>query len=465
MLDKISSWGRKFKKLNPEMQKILSNIGLIFAERILTMAIAFATGILVIRYLGSERFGLLSYCNSFVALFGSISTLGLRGIVVRDIVREESATPEIMGTVLLLRLIGAVMGMMAISLAIFRLESEPQIRWLTIIISSQLIFIALDNTLELWFESQVLSGKAGIVKISQVVFTSITRLTLIWQKLPLVAFALTFIATAIFRAGGMVWLYLRQGHSPQHWRLNWVRGRKMLADSYPLILTTVAIALYMRIDQVMLGKMAGSKAVGIYAAAVKFSEVWNFIPLVICSSAFPAIIRAKQISRQNYERKLQQLLDVVCWLAILLAILMSLIATPAISTILGSEYIAAGAVLRLHIWSGLFVFASVATYKWLLEENMTLFSSITTLCGAGTNILLNLWLIPASGARGAAIATLISYGVSSYLCYVLYPPTTKTMGWMLTKALLVPFRWRQNLVYLRQIKSILFKRTSTDEKR
>ncbi|MEL6440536.1 MAG: hypothetical protein AAFQ80_14915 [Cyanobacteria bacterium J06621_8] len=34
-------------------------------------------------------------------------TLGLKGIVVRDLVREESATSEILGTVLLFRLIGA----------------------------------------------------------------------------------------------------------------------------------------------------------------------------------------------------------------------------------------------------------------------------------------------------------------------------------------------------------------------
>ena len=134
---------------------------------------------------------------------------------------------------------------------------------------------------------------------------------------------------------------------------------------------------------------------------------------------------------------------------------MSFLATPLVTTILGSEYAAAGSILKLHIWSELFIFASVASYKWLLEENMTLFSSFTTVCGAAANILLNLLLIPLYGAIGAAIATLISYGISSYFCYILYPPTAKTMGWMLTKALFVPLRWRQNLLYLRQIKSLL----------
>lgn len=452
MLDKLSAIG---KKLNPEMQKIVSNIGLVFAERILTMAIAFVTGIFVIRYLGSENFGKLSYCSSFVSLFGAVAPLGLQGIVVRNIVREESAAQEIVGTVLLLRTIGATIAIVVVAIAIFQIQPQPQIRWLTIIISGQLVFVALDNTLELWFESQVLAGKAGIIKVAQIVFTSITRLMLIWQQFPLVAFALTLVASSIFRACGMVWLYIKQGNSPRRWQINLVRARKMLSDSYPLILSSVAIILYMRIDQVMLGNMVGSKAVGNYAAAVKFSEIWNFIPLVICSSAFPAIIRAKEISLKYYYQKLQQLLDLVCWIALILAVSISLIATPLITTVLGSEYVAAGSILRLHIWSGLFVFASIATYKWLLEENMTLFSSIITVCGAVANILFNLLLIPLYGAMGAAIATLVSYGISSYLCYILYPPTTKTMGWMLTKALFVPLRWRQNLIYLRQIKRLL----------
>lgn len=453
MLDKLNLISQK---LSPGTRKVVGNVGWLFAERVLTMAITFAVGVYMIRYLGSENFGILSYSISFVSLFGSVATLGLKGIVVRNIVREESAANEILGTVLLLRLIGAAIAIVTIAVAIFYLSQQPQIRFLTIVVSFQLLFTAFDSTFEIWFESQVLAGKASIVKVVQMVINSGSRLILIWQKLPLIAFAWTLLASSIVKACGMFWIYTYQGKSIKDWKVNPARGKRMLSDSWPLIFSIIAITLYMRIDQIMLGNMVGSTAVGNYAAAVKFSEVWNFIPVAICSSVFPAIIRAKQKSRREYYQKLQQLFDFVCWIALTLAIVMSFIATPLIKTCLGAEYAEAGSILTIHIWSGIFVFLSVARSNWLLEENMTRFSSVSTSCGAVSNILLNLALIPLYGGKGAAIATLISYSISTYITCIVYPPTAKVGGWMLTKALLVPFRWRQNLIYLRQLKNILF---------
>lgn len=452
MFDKLTSISQK---LSPGMRKIVGNVGWLFAERILTMAITFAVGVYVIRYLGSENFGKLSYGISFVALFGSVTTLGLRQITVRNIVREEAATSEILGTVLWLRLIASAIAVAAIVVAIFFLEQNYETRLVIVVISFELLFSTLANTIELWFQSQVLAGKASIVKIAQIIFASGTKLILIWQKLPLIAFAWSLLATSALKVVGMIWIYSRQGKSIRHWKINYTIGKEMLSDSWPLIFSAIAITLYMKIDQVMLGNMAGIAAVGNYAAAVRFSEIWYFIPTAICSSVFPAIIRAKRKSRRAYYQKLQQLFDFMSWISLTLAIVMNFISAPLIETLLGAEYAEAGDILALHIWSSVFVFLSVARSQWLIEENMTRFSSVSTFFGALSNILLNLVLIPLYAGKGAAIATLISYAISAYICCIIYPPTAKTGGWMLTKALLVPFRWQQNLAYIRRLQKYL----------
>jgi len=46
-------------------------------HRILSMIVALFVGVYVARYLGPERFGLLSYAGSFVGLFTALATLGL----------------------------------------------------------------------------------------------------------------------------------------------------------------------------------------------------------------------------------------------------------------------------------------------------------------------------------------------------------------------------------------------------
>ncbi len=57
--------------------------------------------------------------------------------------------------------------------------------------------------------------------------------------------------------------------------------------------------IYLRIDQVMLGEMAGSEEVGVYAAAVRIAEAWYFIPVAVCSSVFPGIVKAGAVSSEG----------------------------------------------------------------------------------------------------------------------------------------------------------------------
>jgi O-antigen/teichoic acid export membrane protein len=218
----------------------------------------------------------------------------------------------------------------------------------------------------------------------------------------------------------------------------------LLQNSWPLILSGVMVTINMNIDQVMLGNMSTSEELGNYAAAVKFSEVWYFIPTVICSSVFPAIVQAKQQSRQEYYAKIQQLYDFMSFLSLAIALIVAFTSENVLIRLLGAEYASAGTILTLHIWSGIFIFFGVARGNWLVIEDMTRLSLITQLMGAVTNIVLNIFMIKQYGAIGAAIATMISYAVSSYLSCMIFPAMHHT-GWMLTKALFIPFRLKSLL--------------------
>ena len=75
----------------PNLVKIVDNIGWLFFDKILRMGVGLFVGVWIARYLGPEQFGLLSFAIAFVGLFGAIATLGLQGIVVRDIVRDPDS--------------------------------------------------------------------------------------------------------------------------------------------------------------------------------------------------------------------------------------------------------------------------------------------------------------------------------------------------------------------------------------
>ena len=450
MLKKLT---RVSQKLSPGLRKIILSVGWLSAERAVSMVLSLSVGIWVIRYLGSENFGKLSYSASFVALFSAIATLGLNNIVLRNVVQEEESTQEILGTAFILQLISSVATFVLIAYFTWTLNEEPQIHWMTTIIAVGLVFNSFE-VIDFWFKSKVLAGVVARVRIVQLILSSVVKLLFISLGVSLLAFAWLILADLVLKATGMIWVYLKHSQSIFHWKFNGSRAISMLKDSWPLILSGVMITIYMKIDQVMLGNMANNEAVGNYAAAVRFSEIWYFVPMTICSSVFPAIVRAKQRSKQEYYGKLQQLYDLMAWMSLLIAIPMTFMSGILMNTLLGEGYTQAGEILAWHIWAGPFVFLGVARSQWLMAENLTWFSFATTSLGAITNILLNFFLIPSYAGNGAAIATVISYGISSHLACIFYPPLFKS-GWMLTKALFIPLRISQNLTYIKRLKRIL----------
>ena len=464
MLKKLMGIGNKF---SPGLQKVIRNVGWLVLEKVVTIVLNLSIGIYVIRYLGADNFGKLSYCVSLVGMFGAIAKLGLDSIVVRTLVKEEESAPEILGTAFMLKLLSSLITLILITCVVLTLNRDPQIQWIAIVIALGLMFRSAE-VVDFWFQSKVLSKSIVVVRSIKLIISSAAKLVFILLGLPLGAFAWLLLADEIVQAVGMVWIYSKYTSLERKlkaanlvtskglsigWKLNSARAMKLLQDSWPLILSGVMITIYMKIDQVMLGNMASNEAVGNYAAAVRFSEIWYFFPTAICASVFPAVIRAKQKSKQEYYDKLQQLYDLMAWMSLAIALVMTLTSDSLIQMLLGTEYTEAGKILAWHIWASPFVFLGVARSQWLVAENLTKLSFATTSLGTIVNILLNLWLIPIYEGTGAAIATVISYAVAAYFASMLYPVMFRT-SWMLTKALFIPFRIKQNLIYLNRVKKI-----------
>ena len=179
----------------------------------------------------------------------------------------------------------------------------------------------------------------------------------------------------------------------------------------------------MKIDQVMINEMLDSKAVGQYAAAVRLSEAWYFLPMVISASLFPAIINAKKVSEELYYARLQKLYDLMVWMALAIAIPLTFLSDWIVELLYGGQYSEAGAVLMIHIWAGVFTFLGVANGKWIINENLMLNGMIRTTVGAIVNVLLNYILIKQMQIVGAAVSTLISYFIANYFGLLFYHKT------------------------------------------
>ncbi len=178
------------------------------------------------------------------------------------------------------------------------------------------------------------------------------------------------------------------------------------------MLSSAAAFIYLRIDQVMVGRMMGDSAVGIYAASVKLTEIFYFIPGVICGSLFPAIVNARKTGREVYQGRLRNLYFLIGVLGLLVATPIALLSGPLVNFIFGVDYLAAAPVLRLYIWSSLGLFLGSVVYNQLTVENRTREIFRINLLAMVINVGLNFYLIPRLGLIGAALATLAAYSVA-----------------------------------------------------
>jgi PST family polysaccharide transporter len=435
MLNKLTVVIQKF---SPELRKIISNIGWLFADRVLRMGVGLIVTAWVARYLGPQQFGLFNYAGAFVSLFGVLATLGLDQIVVRDMVRDPSCKDETLGTAFVLKLSGGILTILVTTGTIFLLRPDDQLtHWLVGITAAGTIFDAF-NTIDFWFQLQVKSKYTVIAKNTAFILVTLIRITLLQMQAPLIAFAWALLAENALGAVGLAIAYKVKGQSLLAWRASLLRAKTLLKESWPLLLSGLAIMVYLRIDQIMLGQLADDKAVGIYSAATRISELWYYIPIAIVTSVTPSIVEAKKVSETLYYNKLQKLFNIMAVLAYMIALPMTFLSKYIVVIIFGQNYVASGGVLSIHIWAALFVFFGWSKGIWIVAEGLTMFSLLATTSGAVINILLNFWLLPIYRETGAAIATVISYALVDYFICMIYPPTQK-IAWVMTKALTLNF--------------------------
>lgn len=395
-------------------QAIIGNMGWLFMDKFLRMGAGLFVGAWIARYLGPDQFGLLNFSIAFAALFGAFATLGLDGIVVRELVRNVERQNEIMGSAFVLKLIGGAITLLTCLLAILLMHGREALMLWLVGLSAAAFFFQSVNVIDFYFQAKVQSRNTVMAANGAFILITLVKIFLVLTTAPLITFAWAAFAEAALTAAFFIVAYRANHHRMLDWRYDGLVARELLKDSWPLLFAGIAVLLYMRLDVVMLQQMAGDREVGIYAAATRISEVWYFLPAVIVASVSPSIIKSHGTDPGLYIRKLQRLYFLMAWSAIGLSLPISLASEWIVKLLYGIQFKEAGPVLAIHLWASVAVFLGVASSQHLLIEQQQKISFYRTLIGVICNIVLNLLLIPRLGAMGAAIATVVSYFIATF---------------------------------------------------
>ena len=405
------------------------------------MAVQLFVGIYVARYLGPERFGLLSYANSYVGIFTAIAILGLDGIVVRELVKSPDQRDTFLGTSFLLKVVGTLLMWVLILATLFFSNNDPLTNALIAIIAFGVIFQSF-NVIDYNFQAEVKLKYVVHSQIVQLIVSSITKLVLILKGLPLVWFAAVYSLDAIILAVGLAYAYSRNSGSIKKWKWNAKVALALLLDSWPLMFAYMSYLIYAKIDRIMIKEMLDEHNVGIYSAAYILYEAPLFISLMIAKSVYPILVQYYQDNKNKFFQLYSTLSSYMTLLSYLIVLFIFIFHEILIQITFGESFEESSKILMLLSFGMIPMFNAFLRSSYITISGNQKIILYTTLFSAMLNIVLNLLLIKTYGVIGAVYATVFTLTLSLIVLNFAFT-NTRSIFFIQAKSLLLFGIWRK----------------------
>jgi len=405
----------------PELIAIVSNSGWLIFDKLIRMVLGLAVGSWVARYLGPARYGELAYALAYVALFQVLASLGLDGIVIRDISRDKARAGDLLAAAFCLRLFsGFFCWLVAIVLIGIFNGWESQTIIIVSLVGGSLVFQVAD-TVDLWFQSQCQSRRTVVVKLLSYVLVSGVKVALIIANASLVVFSAVIAFEAFVSAVGLFWAY-RKYPVNNGLTLHSNVMKEILAESWPYAIRGLGVIASMRLDQILLKIYSSERELGFFVAAVTLGSLLILPAQVVMPSISPYFAKVRAKSAHDFYILLSKLFRVLLFVSLLLSFLFLFASNLLVAVVYGNDFSQAGSVLSVYVFSTVFLYLGWGQELWIVNENKKMVGLTKMILGLVVTLLIGPFLIDSYGAMGAAFTTVISYSVSAYFSNIILCP-------------------------------------------
>lgn len=398
------------------------NAGWLFLDKVVRTGLATLFFILLARWCGPEDFGKISFAQALISIFLFVAGLGIRSLVVRELVIDQSNANVILGGVLILHLVASVLCYLTIAfLVAFTLPNQVLTQSLVLIFGLA-VFTKLSDISIYWFESCTDAKYFVLPQCLVAIVFFVPKCFLIFLDFGLQEIAWALIFELYCSAIVMTLVLHFKGINLSTIRFNFERVIAITREGWPLFFSAAGIIINLKVDQVMLGWISPTTELGIYAAAVKLSEAWYLVVPIIVSSIFPTIVKMAGTGDSRTGLYWSRLYGALFWLSLFVCLGLSVLSSQIIEIVFGKKYDEASGILLIHVWAGIAVAVGTVWSRWMLVENKQSRTVYNHAISASSNVLFNLLLIPQFGGVGAAIATLLSSYISLIIGIFLHKP-------------------------------------------
>ena len=386
--------------------KVFQNTSWIIAGKCMQMLISFFVGILTARYLGPSNYGVISTATAYTSFFQPLCTLGLSAVFVKMVLDDKDNAGKYLGSGILLRCITSVLSIFVMTAMVILLNPDNHTLQIVCFINSFVLLFQGFDLFDYLYQSRYQSKYSSIIGVIGYAVSAAYKVILLITGKSVEWFA--FATVLDYLSIAMIYMLYTVPKNKIRLSFSKIQAKQLLNFGKHFILSNLLVVSYAYLDRIMLSKMIGSTAVGLYTTAVTVCSLWVFILVAIINSMRPSIIESQQTDLKIYEKKIIQLYSIVIWLSIAVSSFICILSPIIIFVLYGKEYTGAVNPLRIITWYTGFSYLGVARCIWTVCENKQHYEKYFALGGVIANFCLNLILIRLLGTEGAALASLIT---------------------------------------------------------
>ena len=345
---------------------------------------------------------------AIAGFFGFIASFGLLDILISKFSEDRGRSGRIAATAMTIMFIGGSIAFLLSVISAIVLATAADVV-LYVAVNAFVYFFQSFTVFEFWFYSNSNSKNYAIAQfIIHLLFMGIR-----FAGVPLRAGLLFFVLVAAFETIAVyLSAFLCYKTSKVHFEGKVSFDKEIAAElirlALPMVAMGFATTIYMKVDQIMVGKMMGNRELGIYSVAVALAEYWYFVPNTIYSSFLP-ILTERYKSGEGFKKTLQQFTDIMMFIGYAAVAVVMVCGKFVVGLLYGNAFIETANILIIYIWSGIFTCLAYSSQAYYIIHKDTKTIMWLNLTGALINFILNYALINMLGSKGAGFATLFEY--------------------------------------------------------
>lgn len=381
----------------------------------------FVTAI-VARTFNLNEFGILSFSRSLVAIFSSFIGLGSRKIIIRQIVQEkdEDIHKKTFQSGVLVYLATALFAY--VILIIFGLINNfKNITFLVILsLVGVKLFFKIIDVFESWYIAKINDQVIQKIKTFGVIFTASIKILFLYTKSSIAWIAFADVLGLILVILLAIYFFKKDNFNPliSLFKYDFENVKFLVKKGFPLTFSGLLIVLNLRLDTILIGYLLGLKYVSIYTIG---SRIPRLIPTWISAienTVLPVNIKESK-NEERMNRAIIKTYSFTFIITLLICLTLFFLTPLIIINLFGDKYEDSILIFKILLMLPILSTLSRSQSQYAIITGRTAVIFKKQLFIFGTNLFLNLILIPNYGLIGAALATVISFLIANIIYLII----------------------------------------------